>query len=254
MDEDLRACARLVERGDPARFAAVMAAPVPARGGLFAVYAFNLEVARAPWLTQEPMIAEMRLQWWRDVLDEIRGGGPVRRHEVARPLARVLGPAGADRLEALIEARRRDLERAPFAETEDLRAYLRATSGGLLLTAAETLGAVAPEPVMQAGFAQGVANWLLAVPRLEAAGCRPLADGRPSAVQALAREAQAALRDARRTGVARAVRPALLALWQTDAILAQAVTDPGRVAAGALMAPPLRSRIGLGLRAATGRW
>ena len=38
---------------------------------LFALFAFNLEVARAPWVTQQPMIAEMRLQWWCDALDEI---------------------------------------------------------------------------------------------------------------------------------------------------------------------------------------
>ena len=64
------ACAALVERGDPDRFAAVMAAPVAARTRLWPLYAFNLEVARAPWVTKEPMIAEMRLQWWRDVVAE----------------------------------------------------------------------------------------------------------------------------------------------------------------------------------------
>ncbi|MBT6544979.1 MAG: squalene/phytoene synthase family protein, partial [Rhodobacteraceae bacterium] len=68
---DLNACAALVERGDPARFLAVMAAPVQAREVLFVLFAFNLEVARAPWVTQQPMIAEMRLQWWCDALDEI---------------------------------------------------------------------------------------------------------------------------------------------------------------------------------------
>ena len=86
-DDDLTACAQLVERGDPDRFAAAMAAPVRARAVLFPLYAFNLEVARAPWLTQESMIAEMRLQWWRDALEEIRAGGLVRRHEVVTPLA-----------------------------------------------------------------------------------------------------------------------------------------------------------------------
>ncbi len=65
----LAACAALVERGDPDRFLAVMAAPAWARARLFPLYAFNLEVARAPWVTEEPMIAEMRLQWWRDVVE-----------------------------------------------------------------------------------------------------------------------------------------------------------------------------------------
>jgi len=67
-DDDLVACAKLVERGDPLRFRTVMAAPLHARRVLFPLYAFNVEVSRAPWVTQEPMIAEMRLQWWRDAL------------------------------------------------------------------------------------------------------------------------------------------------------------------------------------------
>ena len=64
----LAACAAMVARGDPDRFLAVMAAPVTVRARLLPLYAFNLEVARAPWVTDEALIAEMRLQWWRDVV------------------------------------------------------------------------------------------------------------------------------------------------------------------------------------------
>ena len=72
--EDVIACAKLVERGDPLRFRAVMAAPSDLRPALFTLFAFNLEVARAPWVTKEAMIAEMRLQWWHDALGEIANG------------------------------------------------------------------------------------------------------------------------------------------------------------------------------------
>ena len=51
------ACAELVERGDPDRFRAVMAAPVEARAQLFPLYAFNLEVARADADRQHRYIA-----------------------------------------------------------------------------------------------------------------------------------------------------------------------------------------------------
>ena len=47
--EDVIACAKLVERGDPLRLRAVMAAPSDLRPALFTLFAFNLEVARAPW-------------------------------------------------------------------------------------------------------------------------------------------------------------------------------------------------------------
>ena len=91
-DDDVKACAALVQRADPDRFRATMAAPVSARSVLFPVYALNVEVARAPWVTQESMIAEMRLQWWRDALQQIAEGTAVRRHEVVTPLSRVLSP------------------------------------------------------------------------------------------------------------------------------------------------------------------
>ena len=94
----LQACADLVRKGDPDRFLAAMAAPPAARRVLFPLYAFNVEVSRAPWLTSESMIAEMRLQWWRDVLEEIRAGGAVRRHEVVDALVPVLDAEGAAQL------------------------------------------------------------------------------------------------------------------------------------------------------------
>ena len=129
--DDILACARLLERGDAARFRAVMAAPAPVRPKLFAIFAFNLEVARAPWVTQEPMIAEMRLQWWQDALGEIAAGGDVRRHEVVTPLADALSVQAAEDLRDLVTARRWDIYREPFTDAGDFGSYLRHTSGRL---------------------------------------------------------------------------------------------------------------------------
>ena len=77
----LNACAELVRQGDPDRFLATMAATPEARAKLFPLYAFNLEVAKAPWVTREPMIAQMRLQWWQDIVTEVVEGKPPRAHE-----------------------------------------------------------------------------------------------------------------------------------------------------------------------------
>ena len=96
----VQACAEIVQRGDEDRFRATMAAPVAAREVLFPIHAFCLEVAKAPWVTKEMMIAEMRLQFWRDVLQEKIEGKVPRAHEVAAPLAAVLDPASAQALDA----------------------------------------------------------------------------------------------------------------------------------------------------------
>lgn len=256
LDSDLTACAELVRKGDPERFLAAMAAPVAARQVLFPIYAFNVEVARAPWVTAEPIIAEMRLQWWRDVLEEIRGGGPVRRHEVATPLAAVLDADGAALLDALVAARRWDCYRDPYADEAHFADYIEKTSANLLLAAAGALGDVPVAPLKAAGRAMGLANWLRAVPALEQAGRIPLVDGTPGGVRALAREGLEALATARaaRDMVQRQVRPVLLSGWKTGVILRRAAADPARVAGGALDIAPMRSRLMLMARAATGRW
>jgi len=255
-DDDLIACAQIVERADRDRFAATMAAPVAARPVLFAVYAFNVEVSRAPWVTGEAMIAEMRLQWWHDVLGEIEAGGPVRRHEVATPLARAVDSAGAAGLKQLVAARRWDIYRDPFEDAAHFDTYIDRTSGNLMLAVALALGPAEEEVVRDAGRALGLANWLRAVPALERAGRVPLVDGRPEAVRALAQDGLERLVRARkrRSAVSRVARPALLPLWQAGGVLKRARRDPGRVADGDLDPAPVSSRLALMARAATGRW
>lgn len=255
-DTDLVACADMVRRGDPSRFKATMAAPVAARLVLFPIYAFNLEVARAPWVTQEPMIAEMRLQWWRDVLEQIRSGDGARRHEVVTPLARVLDAEMTDLLDALIAARRWDTERAPFDSDADFSRYIAATSGNLMRVAARALGPAQDDVVRDAGFALGLANWFRAIPALEAAGCRPLPDGRPEAVREWAKEGLRSLARARahRSQVSRAALPAMLPLWETGHTLRAAARDPRKVGQGTLAPAPVHGRAMLIARAMSGRW
>ncbi len=250
---DLSACAGIVQRGDPMRFRACMAAPVAARGVLFAIYAFNVEVARAPWVTQEHMIAEMRLQWWRDALGEIAAGGDVRRHEVVTPLAGVLDPVSARELDQLVEARRWDIYREPFEDEAAFRAHLDRTAGHLLRASVRALGGVAGDWLADAGFAHGLAGWLRAVPALEAAGRVPLVDGRPGAVAALAREGLERLRRARKAGRG-APKPAMLPLWDCALVLKRAAASPGLVAAGRLDPAPVRSQVSLIRKAMARHW
>ncbi len=195
------ACAQLVERGDPDRFAAIMAAPVSARAALFPLAAFNLEVARAPWVAKEPMIAEMRLQWWRDVLAEAGGDAIPKAHEVAGPLAGVIRAHAVpvDLLDRVVEARRWDIYRDAFADRAAFDAYLEDTAAGLIWAGALALGAPAGAEavVRDYGYAVGLANYLRAVPELEARGRVPLLDGRTQAVADLAREGLARLARAR---------------------------------------------------------
>ena len=243
----LEACAEIVQRGDPDRFAAVMAAPTAARARLFPLYAFNLEVARAPWVSKEPMIGEMRLQWWRDVVAE----PAPRAHEVAGPFHALIQEAALPLavIDRLIEARIHDVYGEPFADGAAFDAYLDDTAGGLMWLAAKACGGT-DEPAARAlGWAMGLANYLRAVPELEARGRQPLPDGRAEAVQALAKDGLQRLATAK----GRVPVPAALAAWQARGLLRQVVANPAVVANGAMGLSEFALRGGLLWAAFTGR-
>ncbi len=236
MDQDIAACAGLVERGDPDRFLAIMSTPVAVREKLFPLFAFNAEVARAPWVTQETMIAEMRLQWWRDALDEIAGKGFVRRHEVVTPLSVLLAPEQVVLLDQLIAARRWDVYKDPFEDMDHFREYLNHTSGNLMLVATQLVGQADEAAVRKVAYADGLARWFMAIPKLQDAGRIPMVDGRSEAVQALASEALSGLADARKSlkGVSAEVAGVLRQSWRAQAILKQVSHSPELVADAAL--------------------
>jgi phytoene synthase len=230
------ACAALVERADPLRFRAAMAAPVAARKILFPLYAFNVEVARAPWVTQEAMIAEMRLQWWRDALEEIAEGRTVRKHEVVDALADVLDVEGARCLAGLIAARRWDIYKDPFEDATHFDDYINATSGHLIWTAARLLGDADESARRDFALGAGIANILQAVPALSAQGRQVLIDDSEAAIAALATRAMGKLdaaKSARRT-VSKASGAAMLTGYHARAVLKLVQAMPARVKADAI--------------------
>ncbi len=245
-DADLTACAAIVEKGDPERFSAAMASPVQARRILFPLYAFNIEVSRAPWVTQEPMIAEMRLQWWRDALEEIAAGGAVRRHEVVTPLSQCLDAQAAQILDRAVAARRWDIYKDAFEDEAHFRAYLTETCGGIMLAGARALGfspkGEATGALSALGYATGLARFLRAVPELEAQNRVPLLDGRAEAVAELARSALSGCPSYGRLRqmLGADARVVVVESYLTRAVLGQVAADPRRVADGTLGVGPLR--------------
>lgn len=210
-----------LERADPDRFLAVMAAPPPARPALATLYAFNLEIARAPWAAREPLVARMRLQFWRDAVAE---PDRARAHEVAAPLAALIRDRAlpAALFEAAIAAREAEIEGAHLDDAAALAAYLEGSAGALMALAVRALGGAADAAARDWGAAQGLANYLVALPAIRAAGREALPPG--VAPAELARDGLARLARARaqRAAIAPTARPALLAAWRAGPILRQA--------------------------------
>src|SRR5882672_3615387 len=63
----------LVRSADRDRFLAALFAPEPARIDLLALLAFDHELARTRLVTREPMLARIRLEWWREAVAEAAG-------------------------------------------------------------------------------------------------------------------------------------------------------------------------------------
>ncbi len=231
--DDVIECAKLVQSRDPIRFRAAMAAPLPLRARLFTLFAFNIEMSKAAWASREPMIAEMRLQWWYDALEEIAKGGLVRRHYVITPLALAITPDQAKELQTSVEARRWDIYTDPFDSNEALQSYLRATSVPLYQVAAND----SAKAITDVATAIGTANFLCAVPMLLEHKKKPLYDGRPDAVRALAKWAYSLLTSSKLTPHSRL---ALLSGYATRKTLQHIIAYPEHVEIGQ---PPLNPLI-----------
>jgi 15-cis-phytoene synthase len=155
------ACARTVRKYDPDRYFSALFAPADKRSFLFALYALNHELAHVAESVREPMIGEIRLQWWRETLEGTRAGKP-RPHVVARAMAATFAACHlrSELLDAIIEARSFDLNRGPFTDDASRDAYLDATSGNLMRLASRILGAEHDALAHEAGLAYGLAGLL----------------------------------------------------------------------------------------------
>jgi NADH dehydrogenase [ubiquinone] 1 alpha subcomplex assembly factor 6 len=153
--------AALVRRHDRDRFQTVLFAPAARREALFALYAFNYEIARVRESVTEPMLGRMRLQWWRENIATAYEGGPVRRHPVVEPLTVVIRELALTRehFDRLIDARETDLEDQPPASLAALEDYAEGTSARLVYLALEVLGVRDPAAI-EAGLHVGIAHSL----------------------------------------------------------------------------------------------
>jgi len=159
-------CAELLCTADRDRYVAALFAPAEHRDALFALYAFNSEIARVRDLAREPLPGEIRLQWWSDVLRGERGG-EAQAHPIAAALLASIAQyrLPADRLIDLVEARRFDLYDEPIATFAALETYANKTSAALFALAAQILSGTEAEAVTApAGRAYAVAGLLRALP------------------------------------------------------------------------------------------
>jgi NADH dehydrogenase [ubiquinone] 1 alpha subcomplex assembly factor 6 len=167
--------AALVRARDRDRFQAALFAPARHRETLFALYAFNYEIARVREAVREPMLGQIRLQWWRDVIDAAYAGGRPRRHEAVEAVTAAIRAHGLSRahFDRLIDTREQDFDPEPPADLAALEAYAEGSAAPLVLLALEVLGGAnaASEAVARdVGVGYGLAGILRALPHMEQLG------------------------------------------------------------------------------------
>lgn len=162
-------CLVALRETDFDRYLACLLSPEEKREDLAALYAFNAELARIRDLVREPLPGEVRMQWWRDLL-EGNGHGDSTANPVA---AGLLGATARYRLPVaplvdLIETRIFDLYDDPLESRADLEAYAGHTASALIQLASLILDADAAlacaDTAGHAGVAQSIAGLLMLMP------------------------------------------------------------------------------------------
>ena len=101
-----------VRRADRDRFLGALFAPEPARAICWLFWR-SITSWRAPArVTREPMLARIRLEWWREAVAEAAGSGKPRAQPLVESLSETVRRRGLapERLLALIDAREEEIE------------------------------------------------------------------------------------------------------------------------------------------------
>ncbi|SFO86744.1 phytoene synthase [Mesorhizobium sp. NFR06] len=157
-----------VRAADHDRYLSALYAPADKRGALFALYAFNSEIAGVRDRIHEPLPGEVRLQWWRDVI--AADGQAETGHPIADALRATIAVNHLPKIafENMLEARIFDLYDDPMPSRTDLEGYCGETAAALIQLAAMVLDPIAApgfaELAGRAGCAQAITGLLLLLP------------------------------------------------------------------------------------------
>lgn len=162
-------CLTVLRDTDRDRYLACLLAPAEKRGALAALYAFHAEIARVRDVVREALPGEIRLQWWRDLLEGEADGDAM-----ANPLAAGLMTCVREHrlpiavLTDMIEARIFDVYNDPMESRAALEGYAGETASALIQLASLILdpagASKSAEAAGHAGVAQVVAGSLLMLP------------------------------------------------------------------------------------------
>ncbi len=142
-------------------------APAHSREDIWALFAFNYEIAKTREVVSESRLGLIRLQWWRERIGDIFDRGEVPDNEILKALAVAIKNHNLPRehFETLIYAREFDLEDVLPANMDGFLNYADFTSVPLMKMAVQVAGGDPDyEPVQAAAVNYALMGILRAVP------------------------------------------------------------------------------------------
>ncbi|KAK4305184.1 hypothetical protein Pmani_022904 [Petrolisthes manimaculis] len=161
-------CLDLVRRSDYENFMATLLLPQQARATAIAIRAFNVEVAQIQDLTSEILMAKMRLQFWRETLDDIyKDKAP--KQPVAMALQKAVQAQKLSKrwLRSLIDSREDHLGKKQFPTLEAVEDYGEKSNSVLYYLVLQGLGVEnvhADHAASHLGKAEGLVRLVRGVP------------------------------------------------------------------------------------------
>ncbi|KAF2346681.1 Squalene/phytoene synthase [Trinorchestia longiramus] len=165
-------CLNSVRQHDYENFLAALLLPEACRTDIFAIRAFNIELAQVGvTTTREPIAGMMRLEFWRDILNNLYGDQPAPAQPVARQLHRAVKTHRLSKrwLRQLIDSRDDLLQKPGFNSIAELEAYAEASNSALYyltLQAAGVSNIDADHCASHVGKGEGILRLLRGVPFL----------------------------------------------------------------------------------------
>ena len=180
MFNSLSLCAQEVRRYDWDRFLFTLFAPMEVREDIYTLLAFNAEISKIGGIVSEPLLGQMRIQWWQDVIDQIYDGSfrGFRGHYIADHLPNLIRRHSLTKslIDQLIEARSSEFTEWPPKNKEALIEYIFGISAVPNILLLEIIGNQAglEEKATDLGIAWGLTNLIRAFPTMARQGRSPL--------------------------------------------------------------------------------
>ncbi len=167
MSNDLSLCGEEIRKTDHDTFLCGLFAPEESRNSFYALHLFYLETLRIRDLVGEAHLGHFRVQWWRDLVENIYADQPGHAENgTHKEIAAVLSQKSIDKplFEQYFNARSFDMEDRAHDDMEALLRYARATGGNAALIKAQAMGAKESESAALIGTAGALCEIIRTLP------------------------------------------------------------------------------------------